>query len=315
MWSKFALVGVALAVGLQGCVFGDLPMAVKIAVGNQCHDAAAAVSDKEGLKDIAAGEHGCGSADEEKLKDLGVEDCTKTLHETIGFVLTTECENSGAQAIADTCTEVSSDCKDALDSTIKKWIPESLPDKDAEVEEQEGLEAMMAIMQSCGRKSESFINKESEKIEQSCKSEVEAEDLITMGVSAGDCPDYVITELTELHTVFCAAAIMLQVPEDPEDVNKKFIEDATDAYFADLPEDTPENVGQEGDGEQADRLRLFQTTIKGRKWPGRKSSLSKVAIFGGAALIALTALAAVGVRRHYKRQPEAEEQDLLESAE
>lgn len=321
MWSKFALVAGALAVLLQGCIFAELPLPVKVAVGHQCDEVAGAKGDEiasgdeKGLKAIAAGQAGCGSSDAAKLEALGVSDCTEVLHNALQFILTTECENKEAELLLEDCKEVTEGCKTKLDSTLAEWVPESFPDEEQEAEDKEGFEATLAIIGACGKAAEDAVNAEKDALAELCQGEKESEFEI-MGVASDKCPEYVATELTEFHGTMCAVAVLLSSPEDPEDVDKQWIDDNVAAYFETLKADTPESLDEElKKDDPAKRLRLFQTAVLGKKWAGRKSSLSKFAVFGGASLIALMALFAVGVRRRSKQEPVAEEQEMLESAE
>jgi len=306
---------------LQGCIFSELPLPVKVAVGHQCDEVTGAKVDEivsgdaKGLKAIAAGQAGCGSSDPAKLEALGVSDCTEVLHNALEFILTMECENKEAELILKDCKEVTEGCKTKLDSTLAGWVPESFPDEDIVAADKEGFEATLAIIQACGKAAEDAVNDEKDALGQLCQGEKENQ-LEIMGVASDKCPEYIATELTEFHGTNCAAAVLLSSPEDPEEVDKQWIEDNVAAYFESLEEDTPESFDEQlKKDDPTERLRLFQTMVVGKKWAGRKSSLSKVAVFGGASLISLMALVAVGVRRRSKQEPVAEEQEMLESAE
>lgn len=317
MWSKLAPVACVVAVGLQGCLFAEFPLAVKVAVGHACDAAADGVSEKEGLKDVAAA-GGCADADATKLEELGVTSCADTLHGMLKFVLTFECEVKEASALEEVCKEASAECKEKLDSSIAEWKPEAIPDADSDKEKEEGFEAVLSIIHHCSAGSTSFVQKESDAIAKVCSDEGSAADYEAMGVGTAECPKYVTDQLVDLHTVVCVLAVLSSedAPETPDAVTKDFITSNVDAYFAALPKDSADTAGSEADSATtARRIRLFQSIVKGKKWPGRlqqETSASKVVIFGAAALAALLAVA-IGVRRRSAQQStEHEEMQEIE---
>merc|ERR1712203_927903 len=104
------------------------------------------------------------------------------------------------------------------------------------------------------------------------------DDFETMGEKKEDCPKYIAKELSELHTVLCTLDVLSDAPEDPAEVDKTLIDDKVDHYFEQLTVDSEDIT---------ETTRLFKKVVLSKKWKGGKSpSLSKMAIFGGGALIA-----------------------------
>jgi len=304
-------------VGLQGCLFAEFPLAVKVAVGHACDAAADGVSEKEGLKDIAAG-GGCADADSKKLEELGVASCADTVHSMLKFALTFECEVNQSSVLEKVCKEVGAECKQGLERNVEQWKPEAIPGKDAEEEDAEGFEAVLAIVHHCKAGSTTFVEKESAKIEKVCTDDDSAADYEAMGIEAAQCPTYVTDQLVDLHTVFCVLSVLSSddAPETPDDVTKEFITGKVEAYFKSLPADSAESeLSEAGSESTVRRIRLFQSVAKGKKWPGRlqqESVASKLVIFGAAALTALLTVAIVVRRRSAQESAQHEEMQEIE---
>jgi len=318
MWSKLVPVACVVAVGLQGCLFAKFPLAVKVAIGHACDEAADSVSEKEGLKDLAEKE-GCDKLNADTLKKLGVENCEDTLTGLIKYTMTFQCEVSEAVELEDVCKEASNECKEKLDSTITEWKSQGIPEEQQEEEEKEGFEAILAIVDHCSTAATTFVGKESDTIEEVCKEEDSASDYKTMGITEAQCPTYITGQLVDLHTIICTLSVLSagDTPESSDDVTKEFITGKVDDYFAALEPDSAESDLAEADSATtARRIRLFQTVVKGKKWTGRlhqETVASKIAIFGAAATTALV-MAAIAVRR-LSAKPSDQQEAMLEEIE
>lgn len=259
---------------------------------------------------LAEDEGACGSSDADKLTALGISDCSQVLHDGMLILLTTQCEAFEAEQIADDCKQVSSGCRAKLSSRLETYKPEEVSKDSLRLEHQEGFEATMGILHACGIAAEKFVSEEAEAIKEVCTDAHFAEDFETMDISSNHCEEYITTELTDFHVYLCLASVFDSAPNDPDDVDKTFIDTAVEAHFDSLVEDSADrSVDQSTD----DRLRLFQTMITGKKWAGRKPSLSKFAVIGGGTLTALMVAVAVGIWRRSKQYPAAE--NLLEMPE
>lgn len=291
----------------------SLKPSVQIAIGKQCDERTGAIKDDAFLEDLKSENiKACGELDEAKLTSFGVDDCPATVHDLITIAMEMECMGSVAEAAAADCETVDAECKEAVDTATAAWKPEELPmdEKEQESEKEEGEEAVVAVLQSCSSTAEASV-KDSSDIADACDTTSgdgpNADFMKVMDVSADDCLKQAEASWVLTHSALCLAYVIAQAPEDPADVTKEDLKSAVDAFWDNL-----EGAMEEGENAiaspPADRLRLYQSTLKSKKWPRKAATpLKKMLILGAASGVALMALVVVVRHRRATSVPADEE--------
>jgi len=316
--AKLAPILVSVAFTLQGCLFADFKPAVRIAIGEQCHQKVSKISDDEGIKDVHAAK-ACNDLDQGKLTKFKVTDCKTVLHDVVHFFLGVTCEAMVADSAKGSCKPFSgADCKKDVDAAVQSFDPAML-DQMAESAEgdamEDGFEAVLGLVKACGGAVSTAVDSDSSKkiITDMC-AETDDNAMSTMGVDKNHCKDYLIENMVELGVVACIMQTTQRddAPASPDAVTFEWMDKASKEFGEKLGAHFDETCEEVLSESGSARLRLFQAMRQG-KWPVKVQRWSPVTIMAAwvAGALALAALLGVAWRRRSIGQPVSQDADTI----
>lgn len=303
---------------LQGCIFSELKMAVKIAIGHGCHDKVNKISDAVALKDVHAAK-ACDDLDADKLSKFKVTSCKDVLHDMIHFLLGATCEYDVAEKAGKPCNPFSgAACKTAVDTAVKAF-PQGdtgMSKSDAEPKaENDGTEAILGLVVQCSKVVITGIdgNTIQQGITEGCSTETDPQAMSAMNVDEDHCKDYIEQQLTEVGTIACVASAVTSedAPETPDAVTFAWMEKSAQDFGKVFAQE-PEKAIEDAVGSGPDRLRLYQALRQG-KWLGKLRRWSPASVMTAwvASAFALVALMGVVWRCRSNRQPASQDMELI----